>query len=130
MMTVAEKILMKNNYIRVVELAQLNKNLIFLDDEDFGIKLNLLYMENGGVVLDTRYSNDLKVLTLEFLVDYKNNKQFVDQICARLAGGYTYFVTQTGNRLEYVNSKRYVDAFGNAHILIKFYSAQNQEEDL
>ena len=100
---------MKNNYIRVVELAQLNKNLIYLDDlddEDCGIKLNLLYMENGGVVLDTRYSNDLKVLTLEFLLDYKNNKQFVDQICARIAGGYNYFVTQTGNRLEYVNSKK------------------------
>lgn len=121
---------MKNNYIRVVELAQLNKNLIYLEDEDFGIKLNLLYMENGGVVLDTRYSHDLKVLTLEFLLDYKNNKQFVDQICARFAGGYTYFVTQTGNRLEYVNSKRYVDAFGNAHILIDFYSAKNQEEEL
>ena len=120
---------MKNNYIRVVELAQLNKNLIYLDDEDFGIKLNLLYMENGGVVLDTRYSNDLKVLTLEFLLDYKNNKQFVDQICARLAKGYTYFVTQTGNKLEYVNSKRYVDKFGNAHILIDFYSAQNQKEE-
>ena len=121
---------MKNNYIRVVELAQLNKNLIYLDDEDFGIKLNLLYMENGGVVLDTRYSNDLKVLTLEFLLDYKNNKQFVGQICARLAEGYTYFVTQTGNKLEYVNSRRYVDKFGNAHILIDFYSAQNQEDDL
>ena len=119
---------MKNNYIRVVELAQLNKNLIYLDDEDFGIKLNLLYMENG-VVLDTRYSNDLKVLTLEFLLNYKNNKQFVDQICGRLVGGYTYFVTQTGKKLEYVNSKKYVDDFGNAHILINFYSAQNQEEE-
>ena len=39
---------MKNNYIRVVELAQLNKNLIYLDDEDFGIKLNLLYMDACG----------------------------------------------------------------------------------
>ena len=65
---------MKNNYIRVVELAQLNKNLIYLDDEDFGIKLNLFYMEKGGVVLDTRYSNDLKVLTLEFLLDYKKKQ--------------------------------------------------------
>ena len=121
---------MKNNYIKAVELAQLNKNLIYLDDEDFGIKLNLLYTENGGVVLDTRYSNGLKVLTLGFLLDYKNNKQFVDQICNRLVGGYTYFVTQTGKKLEYVNSKRYVDNFGNAHILIDFYSAQNQEEEL
>jgi hypothetical protein len=28
-----------------------------------------------------------------------------------------------------VDSKRYVDAFGNAHIIINFSSAQNQEED-
>jgi predicted glycoside hydrolase/deacetylase ChbG (UPF0249 family) len=121
---------MKNNYIRTVELAQLNRNIIYLDDEDFGIKLNLLYMENGGVVLDTRYSDDLKILTLEFLLNYENNKLFVDQICARLAGGYTYFVTQIGNKFEYVDSKRYVDAFGNAHIIINFSSAQNQEEDI
>lgn len=120
---------MKDNYIRTVELTQLNKNLIYLDDEDFGIKLNLLYMENGGVVLDTRYSNDLKALTLEFLLNYKNNKQFVDKICDRLVGGYTFFVTQTGNKLEYVNSKKYVDAFGNSHIFINFSNAQNQEED-
>ena len=52
---------MKNSYIRVVELAQLNKNLIYLDDEDFGIKLNLLYM------LLIRYALDLSVGILTLL---------------------------------------------------------------
>ena len=120
---------MRNNYIKAIELSQLNKNLIYLDDEDFGIKLNLLYMENGGVVLDTRYSDNLRAFTLEFLLDYKTNKEFVDKICFRLVGGYTYFVTQIWNRLEYVNSERYVDDSGKAHILINFSNTQIQDED-
>ena len=121
---------MRNNYIKAIELVQLNENLIYLDDEDFGIKLNLLYMENRGVVLYTRYSDNLREFTLELLLDYKTNKEFVDKICFRLSGGYTYFVTQIGNRLEYIGSKRYVDEYGKAHILINFSNTQNQEEDL
>ena len=121
---------MRNNYIKAIELVQLNENLIYLDDEDFGIKLNLLYMENRGVVLYTRYSDNLREFTLELLLDYKTNKEFVDKICFRLAGGYTYFVTQIGNRLEYIDSKRYVNDYGKAHILIDFSNTQNKEEDL
>ena len=112
--------------MKTLELAQLDGNKPYVNTDDFGVKVNLLYFEKDGLALRTRYSNNKDTFFITFLLDLadKKNEEFYDYLRRRLVQGYTYFITQADNKLESIqglyNEKRIEDR-ENAERLIDSY---------
>ena len=93
---------MKNFYIKTVELAQLSRSKICLETDDFELKVNLPYFDKDGVSLNTKYSNNNSILCISFFLDLncKEEAEFSALVTGRLVEGYTYFITQAGNKVS------------------------------
>lgn len=121
---------MKNFYIKTVELAQLSRSKICLETDDFELKVNLPYFNKDEVGLITRYSNNNNnsIFCISFLLDLncKEDAEFSALVTGRLVEGYTYFITQAGNKLEYIGYSEHYDCNGNVYIELRFLNSQNK----
>ena len=114
--------------MKTLELAQLDGNKPYVNTDDFGVKVNLLYFEKDGLALRTRYSNNKDTFFITFLLDLADskNEEFYDYLRRRLVQGYTYFITQADNKLEYKDYNKHYDGNGNVYLELSFLGNQGK----
>lgn len=115
-------------YIKALELAQLGRDKAYMDTDDFGLRVNLLYFDKVKATLKTCYRNNEGIFSVMFLLDlsYNKNAEFSNNITKRLVQGYTYFITQAGNKLEYIGYNKECNNNGNVYLELNFLNNQSK----
>ena len=113
-------------YVKALELTQLCRGKAYMDTDDFGLKVNLLYFDKVKAALNTCYRNNEGIFSVTFLLDlsYDKNEEFSTNMAKRLVQGYTYFITQAGNKLEYIGYNKECGDNGIVYLELNFLNNQ------
>lgn len=119
---------MGKSYVKFLELAQLCRSKAYMETDDFGLKVNLLYFDKVKAGLNTCYRNNKGIFSITFLLDlsYNKNAEFSTHMTKRLVQGYTYFITQAGNKLEYIGYNKECGDNGIDYLELNFLNNQSK----
>ena len=77
---------MGKSYVKFLELAQLCRSKAYMETDDFGLKVNLLYYDKFKGVLNTSYRNNKGIFSITFLLNlsYNKNAEFSTHMSKKL----------------------------------------------